>query len=82
MRRDVFADVVDDVLLEDVAVLADDVGAGQLAGAVVGHAHHRHVVHAFVPPDQILKFRRGHLRLIWEIVKIGMFSKFVFRVRQ
>merc|ERR1719245_2165950 len=43
--RDVLRDVVDDVLLEDVAVLADDVGARQLARAVVRHANYRHVVH-------------------------------------
>ena len=57
-----FGHIVDDGLLFDVPVLADDVGAGKFSGALVRNANHSHVVDAGMPADQILQLRGGNLK--------------------
>jgi hypothetical protein len=62
VRRNLLGNEVDDRLLENVSVLAHDVGAGKLAGAVVGYADNGNVVDARVAADEILKLGGSDLK--------------------
>ena len=63
VRGDSLGDVVYDLLLLNTAVAAHDVGAGELAGALIGDADDGDVINAVEATDQVFQLGGSNLSI-------------------